>query len=58
MPNNKKIRCLVIDDEPPAREMLKQHIAGVESLELAGVCSNAIEAINFLKGSPGGSFIS
>ena len=45
----KKIKCLVIDDEPPAREMLKQHIASVESLELAGVCSNAIEATNFLK---------
>src|SRR5215471_4097293 len=45
----KKIRCLVIDDEPPAREMLKQHIASTEMLELAGVCSNAIEAISFLK---------
>lgn len=52
MLNNKKIKCLVIDDEPLAREMLKQHIAGVESLELAGVCSNAIEAINFLKDHP------
>lgn len=49
MPEFKKIRCLVIDDEPPAREMLKQHIAGVEMLELAGVCSNAVEAISFLK---------
>lgn len=49
---NKKIRCLVIDDEPPAREMLKQHIAGVEALELAGVCSNALEAANFLKDHP------
>src|SRR5215203_2892896 len=48
MSNNRKIKCLVIDDEPPAREMLKQYIIGVESLELAGVCNNAIEAINFL----------
>jgi DNA-binding LytR/AlgR family response regulator len=45
----KKIRCLVIDDEPPAREILKQHIAGVEALELTGTCSNAVEAISFLK---------
>src|SRR4029079_16550768 len=52
MPGSKKIRCLVIDDEPPAREMLTQYIAGVESLELAGVCCNAIEAINFLKDHP------
>jgi DNA-binding LytR/AlgR family response regulator len=52
MSNNKKIKCLVIDDEPLAREMLKQYIMGVESLELAGVCSNAIEAISFLKDHP------
>src|SRR5688572_7576643 len=44
-----KIQCLVIDDEPLAREILKQHIAGVEALHLAGVCSNAVEAISFLK---------
>ena len=49
MPENKKIRCLVIDDELPAREILKKHIAGVESLELAGTCTNAVEAISFLQ---------
>jgi len=52
MPHNNKIRCLVIDDEPPAREILKQHIAGVEALELSGTCSNAVEAISFLKEHP------
>src|SRR5215218_9269343 len=45
----KKIRCLVIDDEPPARVILKEHIAQVESLELAGNCSNAVEAVAFLQ---------
>lgn len=49
MQYNKKIQCLVIDDEPLAREILKQHIAGVEALELTGTCSNAVEAISFLK---------
>lgn len=49
MPESKKIRCLVIDDELPAREILKKHIAGVEALDLAGDCSNAVEAISFLK---------
>lgn len=49
MLNAKKIQCLVIDDEPPAREILKQHIRDVEALELAGACSNAVEAITFLK---------
>jgi DNA-binding LytR/AlgR family response regulator len=49
MPESKKIRCLVIDDELPAREILKKHINGVEALELCGTCSNAVEAISFLK---------
>src|SRR6188474_3383472 len=52
MPQNKKIKCLVVDDEPPAREILKQHIAGVEALELTGTCANAVESISFLKDHP------
>ena len=49
MLQTKKIKCLVIDDEPLAREILKQHIAGVEALELTGTCSNGVEAVSFLK---------
>ena len=49
MPESKKIECLVIDDEVPAREILKKHITGVEALVLSGICSNAVEAISFLK---------
>lgn len=52
MLQSKKIKCLVVDDEPPAREILKQHIAGVEALELAGTCANAVEAVSFLKDHP------
>src|SRR6476660_5391338 len=48
----KKIRCLVIDDEPPARDILKKHIAEVELLELTGECANAVEALSFLQGKP------
>ena len=39
----------MVDDEPLAREILKQHIAGVDALELTGTCGNALEAISFLK---------
>ncbi|MBA2762331.1 MAG: response regulator transcription factor [Segetibacter sp.] len=52
MLNNNKIHCLVIDDEPLTREILKQHIAGVEAFELTGTCSNAVEAISFLNEHP------
>jgi DNA-binding LytR/AlgR family response regulator len=49
MHSNHKIHCLIIDDEPLAREILRQHIQGVEALELAGSCNNAVEAISFLQ---------
>src|SRR5687767_8413597 len=52
MTNIKKIKCLVIDDEPPARDIIKKHIADVEALELAGECSNAVEALTFLQQQP------
>ena len=49
MPSIKKIKCLVIDDEQPAREIIQKHIEGVEALELTGSCSNAVEALSFLQ---------
>ncbi|MBC7868362.1 MAG: response regulator transcription factor [Gloeobacteraceae cyanobacterium ES-bin-316] len=49
MPFSKKIKCLVIDDELPARDVLQKHIADIGSLELAGTCTNAVEALSFLQ---------
>jgi len=49
---DKKIICLAVDDEPPALEVLRKYIALVQSLELAGVCMDAIEAVNFLREHP------
>jgi len=49
MPSTKKIMCLVIDDEKPARDILHKHIEGVEALELTGSCNNAVEALSFLQ---------
>src|SRR5258706_850824 len=49
MPFGKKIKCLVIDDELPARDVLQKHIEDVEALELAGTCTNAVEALSFLQ---------
>ncbi len=46
---SKKIKCLIIDDEPPAQVVLKKYISQVPSLELAGTCNNAMEAISFLQ---------
>lgn len=45
----KKIECLIVDDEPPAREILEKYISSVSFLNLAGTADNAIEAITFLQ---------
>lgn len=45
----KKIFCLAVDDEPPALEILKKYIGSVHSLELAGTCVDAVEALNLLQ---------
>jgi len=42
------LRCLAVDDEPLALELLEDNIRQVPFLELAGKCSNAMEAMKFL----------
>lgn len=46
------IRCLIVDDEPPAREIIRRYIEQVPSLQLAGECGNAIEAFTLLRQQP------
>ena len=46
------IKCLIVDDEPPARDVLRRYIETLPSLQLAGECSNAIEAMGFLQQHP------
>jgi DNA-binding LytR/AlgR family response regulator len=41
--------CLLVDDEPPALEVLKTYIASISSLQLAATCNNAVEALNVLR---------
>ena len=51
-PHGIKIRCLIVDDEPPAREVIKRYIEQVPLLELAGECANAIQALIVLQQQP------
>ena len=46
------IRCLIVDDEPPAREIIRRYIEQVSSLQLTGECGNAIQAFTFLQQQP------
>jgi DNA-binding LytR/AlgR family response regulator len=43
-----KLRCLLIDDEPPALKVLQSHIEQISGLEVVATCSNAVEAIDVL----------
>ena len=46
------IRCLVVDDEPLAHQVLTQFIAQTPGLVLAGTCRNAMEAHEHLTSQP------
>lgn len=49
MPESKTIKCLLVDDEPPARELIHHYVAQVPALEIAGECENAIQAFTLLQ---------
>jgi len=46
---SKKIRCLVVDDEPLAIKLLEKHIQQFSQLELVASCWNAVQAFEILK---------
>jgi len=43
-----KLRCLLIDDEPPALKVLARYISEIGGMEITGQCRNAIEALEVL----------
>jgi len=43
-----KIKCLVVDDEKLAQDILIHHISKFDILQLEGVCNNVFELITFL----------
>jgi DNA-binding LytR/AlgR family response regulator len=49
MPDENTIRCLIVDDEPPAREIIRRYIEAIPGLVLAGECANAIQVLGYLQ---------
>jgi DNA-binding LytR/AlgR family response regulator len=44
-----KLRCLLIDDEPPALKVLESHISQINGLEIVAQSKNALEALDVLE---------
>jgi DNA-binding LytR/AlgR family response regulator len=44
-----KVRCLIVEDEPPARELLKTYVGDCSVLELVKVCADAFAASEVLQ---------
>jgi len=42
------IRCLIVDDEPLARDIIENFVSRIEQLELVSTCATAIEAFNLI----------
>jgi two-component system, LytTR family, response regulator len=43
------IRCLIIDDEPPARELLLHYLARIPDVEVCGTCANGFDALKAIR---------
>ncbi len=44
-----KTRCLIIDDEPLAIQLIEKHLSQLESFEVVATANNAIKALEILK---------
>jgi len=44
-----KTRCLIVDDEPIATDIIKSHVSKLENLEVSKICFNAIQAFEYLQ---------
>ncbi|KAF0194929.1 MAG: LytT family response regulator [Bacteroidetes bacterium] len=40
-----KMKVLIIDDEPPARDIIRHYLAGSNDIELIGECENGFDAL-------------
>ncbi len=45
---NEQINCIIVDDEPVAREILEKHLSKMEKVRVVGSCKNALEAFQIV----------
>jgi two-component system LytT family response regulator len=44
----KTINCIIVDDEPVAREILQNHLAKIDAVNVVADCKSAIDAFNVI----------
>ncbi|GAB5554299.1 MAG: LytTR family DNA-binding domain-containing protein [Saprospiraceae bacterium] len=52
MPTNQLFSCLIIEDEPLAAEVIRDYISEVTFLDLKGICTDALDALDLLQRTP------
>ena len=48
-----KLKCVIIDDEPVARKVLREFVEDIDYLELLGLAENPLQASGLLSISQG-----
>lgn len=43
-----KIRCIIVDDEPVALDIIENHLSKIDKIKIIGRCRNATEAFNMI----------
>lgn len=47
-----RINCIIVDDEPVAREILENHLNRIEQVRVVASCKNAVEAFQAINSHP------
>lgn len=47
-----KTKCIIVDDEPLARELIRGHVQKLENFEIVEECGNAMNAMEALRNQP------
>ena len=48
----KTVNCIIVDDEPVAREILENHLGRIDRIHIVSSCKNALEAFKAINSHP------
>jgi len=49
---NKPVSCIIVDDEPVAREILESHLQKIDTITVVASCKSAMEAFKIINNQP------